>query len=328
MKQQILTMLRESGGYLSGQEICERLNVSRTAVWKSMKQLKEQGYEIEAVKNRGYRLLAAPDIMTAEEIMSRIKTERIAKQVIYFPVTDSTNIQAKKHAEDKEADGLLFVADEQTKGRGRRGRSWDSPAGDNIFMSLLLKPQLKPESASMLTLLAALAVSAAVKRCTKLVPQIKWPNDIVVNKKKVCGILTEMSSEPDYIHYVVIGIGINVNAEKFPKELCETAASLYLENGGERKMNRSSLICAVMEEFERYYEEFLEKGDLEFVVEEYNEKLAGMNGEVRIIGNDGEESGISRGITKNGELIVEFKDGSRREVVSGEVSVRGIYGYV
>lgn len=325
MKQKILTMLRETEDYLSGQEICEKLEVSRTAVWKVIKQLQEMGYEIEAVKNRGYRLLSAPDVITVEEITSQIKTNYLARRVLYFPVTDSTNLRAKQYAEEEESDGLLIIADEQTKGRGRKGKNWNSPSGDNIFMSLLLKPRIAPKSASMLTIIAALGVMAAIEQVTGLTVKIKWPNDIVVNKKKVCGILTEMSSELDYIHYVIIGIGINVNIEDFPEEIAEMASSLYLALG--EKVNRSRLICAAMEQIERYYDKFLEREDLSLMQKEYNKKLAGINGQVKIMEDEKELVGISRGITKTGELIVEF-DGSRREIVSGEVSVRGLYGYI
>lgn len=327
MKQRVLTMLREAEDYLSGQEICEKLNVSRTAVWKIIKQLQEQGYEIEGIKNRGYRLLSVPDIITEEEIMSRIKTKYLGKRVLCFSTTDSTNIQAKQHAEEKNADGLLVVSDEQTRGRGRRGRSWNSPPGENIFMSLLIKPKISPESASMLTLIAALAIAAGIEMVTGLEVKIKWPNDIVVNRRKICGILTEMNSELDYIHYVVVGIGINVNTKSFPKEIAKTASSLYLERG-KRPVNRSQLICVVMEQMEKYYEIFLKTGDLSNVKEEYNDRLAGLDDQVRVIGEKTEEVGVSRGINPKGELIVEFPDGSRREVMSGEVSVRGLYGYV
>lgn len=328
MKQEILEMLRNTEGYLSGQEICERLHVSRTAIWKVIKQLQEQGYQIEGVKNRGYRLLDTPDIMTSEEIMSRIRTKHLARRVFYFPTIDSTNLQAKKYAEEPDADGALFLADEQTKGRGRRGRSWSSPAGDNIFMSLLLKPKLRPESASMMTLLAALAVAAAAEEMTGLEVKIKWPNDIVINKKKICGILTEMSSEIDYIHYLVIGIGINVNTGIFPEEIKEMASSLFLSSGAKKRWNRSELICLLMEHLERYYEQFLQTENLSFVQEDYNRKLAGIHEQVKVLGETEDMVGISRGITETGELIVELPDGSRKEVMSGEVSVRGLYGYI
>lgn len=328
MKQTILTMLRKADGYLSGQEICEKLNVSRTTVWKIIKQLEKQGYEIEGIKNRGYRLLSAPDILTEEEIESQMKTVSLAKRIQYFPITDSTNIQARQYAEYDDSDGLLVVADEQTKGRGRRGRNWSSMPGENIFMSLLLKPKISPKLASMLTLVAALAVAGAIRETTGLTAWIKWPNDIVINKKKICGILTEMSSEMDYIHYVIIGIGINVNTVSFPEEIAEIASSLCLESGKEQKFSRSQLICSIMEFMEKYYKSFLETGDLSSVREEYNEKLAGLGSYVKILEEKAECVGISRGITKTGQLIVEFSDGSRREVLSGEVSVRGLYGYI
>jgi len=327
MRQKILTLLRNSDSYLSGQDICEKFGVSRTAIWKTVKLLEQQGYQIEAVKNKGYRLLSVPDIVTPEEILSRLHTKKIAHNIRYFPVTDSTNIQAKLLAEEGNTDGLLVIAEEQTKGRGRRGHTWDSHAGDDIFMSLLLKPAIPPQAASMLTLVAALAVAGAVEKETKLPVRIKWPNDIVVSRKKICGILTEMSSEADYIHYVVIGIGINVNTQNFSEEIASMATSLYLEQEKKKRINRSGLIAAVMEQFEYYYACFLTTGDLSSLREEYNRKLEGIGNVVKIVGTQ-EEIGISEGITDTGELVIRFSDGSKRKVVSGEVSVRGLYGYV
>ncbi len=328
MKQQILTMLRTADGYVSGQEICEKLNVSRTTVWKIIKQLQKQGYEIEGIKNRGYRLLSTPDILTAEEIKSQMGTDSFVNQVLYFPVTDSTNIQARQCAEKEDSDRLLVVANEQTKGRGRMGRHWDSLPEENIFMSLLLKPKINPKSASMLTIIAALAVAAAIRENTDLESWIKWPNDIVINKKKVCGILTEMNSELDYIHYVIIGIGINVNTIVFPEEIAQTATSLLLESEKKQRFSRSQLLCSVMAFMKKYYEKFLETQDLSLVKEEYNQRLAGLGEQVKILRDKTECIGISRGITKTGQLIVEYSDGSKEEVFSGEVSVRGLYGYV
>ena len=211
MKTELLKILRESDGYVSGQQLCERFHVSRTAVWKVIQQLKEEGYEVEAVKNRGYRIMATPDVITAEEISSRLHTDWMAENCIYLESVDSTNNYAKRIAEDGTPSGTLVVADEQTGGKGRRGRSWSTPKGSNIAMTLLLRPRFRPEHASRMTLLAAMAVTCGIRRVTGLEAGIKWPNDVVVNGHKVCGILTEMNTEVDYIKYVVIGIGINVN---------------------------------------------------------------------------------------------------------------------
>lgn len=326
MKTEILRYLKEADGYISGQELCERFHVSRTAVWKVMKQLEAEGYEIEAVRNRGYRLKTSEDILSREEILSSIKGQWAGKEVLYFAETDSTNTEAKKAAENGAPHGTLAVAEHQTGGKGRRGRTWDSPGGTGIFMSLILRPDMAPPHASMLTLVAALAAAKGIEACAQVESLIKWPNDIVINGRKICGILTEMSADPDCINYVVVGIGINVNMEQFPEEICQVAASIYTESG--RKLKRSVLISAVMEAFEEYYSAFMETADMSSLLEEYNGKLANCGRTVRVLDPAGEYSGTAQGINSQGELLVEMEDKTVRTVMSGEVSVRGIYGYV
>ena len=326
MKTEILRYLKEADGYISGQELCERFQVSRTAVWKVMKQLEAEGYAIEAVRNRGYRLKTAEDILSREEILSSMKGQWAGKEVLYLAVTDSTNTEAKKAAEHGAPHGMLAVAEHQTGGKGRRGRSWDSPEGTGIFMSLILRPAIAPVHASMLTLVAALAVARGIEQCAQVKSLIKWPNDIVINGRKVCGILTEMSADPDCINYVVVGIGINVNMEEFPEEIRSVAASVYTESG--KKLRRSTLISAVMEAFEEYYSVFMETADMSRLLEEYNEKLANCGRTVRVLDPAGEYSGMAHGINSQGELLVETEDKAVKTVISGEVSVRGIYGYV
>ena len=218
VKTEVLRMLKETDDYLSGQEICERLNVSRTAVWKVIKQLETEGYEIEAVRNRGYRLRFLGDILSQAELESSIDSGWAGKNILYFDETDSTNTEIKKAAEKDAPHGTLAVADYQSMGKGRRGRSWAAPHGVGIWMSLLLRPELPPTCASMLTLVAALAVADGIREVCDLEAKIKWPNDIVVNGKKVCGILTEMSTELECINYIVTGIGINVANHEFPEE--------------------------------------------------------------------------------------------------------------
>ncbi len=233
-KSDILALLRNSRDYVSGQQLCEQFGVSRTAVWKAINQLKEDGYQIEAVSHKGYRLLESPDILSESEILSRLTTDWAGRTLHYFNETGSTNIDAKRYAEEGEPHGTTVVANTQSAGRGRRGRLWQSPAGSAIYMTIMLKPQFVPDKASMLTLVMALSVADAIVEATGLAAGIKWPNDIVVNKKKVCGILTEMNAELDYIQYVVIGVGINVNnncPEEFPEEIRQTATSLKIESG-------------------------------------------------------------------------------------------------
>lgn len=326
MKTEILTVLKEAQGFVSGQTLCSRLHVSRTAVWKVVKQLEEEGYRIEAVRNKGYRLVEIADVMTKAEIGSRLQTRFMGRNLVYLPVTDSTNIQAKKLAEEGEPEGTLVVANAQQAGKGRRGRSWSSPSGENIYMSFLLRPQIPPQCASMLTLLAGMACARAVKEETGLTAAIKWPNDLVLNGKKICGILTEMSTELEQIHYIVTGIGINVNQTDFPEEIRDKATSLKLES--KRRENRSALIASSMKWFEQYYEEFLQTRDFSRLKKEYEGMLANMQETVQVLDPVQPFTGICRGIDREGQLLVKLSDGSERRVRSGEVSVRGIYGYV
>ncbi len=325
MKAEILAMLRESDGYVSGQELCNKFGVSRTAIWKAINQLKDMGYEIEAVPNKGYHLVSAPDVMNEAEIKSLLHTEWAGQELFCFDEIDSTNTKAKELAEQGYPSGTLIVADRQIAGRGRRGRSWDSPAGIGIFMTLLLKPDINPNNASMLTLVTALATAQAISDVTGAEAKIKWPNDIVINGKKVCGILTEMSAQFDYINHIVIGIGINVHNESFPEEIRETASSLLLESG--KRIHRADLIARFLERFEAGYAIFLQTEDLEGLMKDYNALLVNIQKQVRILDPKEPFEGKAIGITKRGELIVDTWE-SRKLVSSGEVSVRGIYGYV
>lgn len=326
MKEEILRLLRSADGYISGQELCNRFGVSRTAVWKAINQLKEAGYEIEAQQNKGYRLMTAPDLMTEAEIKSLMHTEWVAKEVLYFDTIDSTNTKAQELAEKGYPSGTLVVADKQESGKGRRGRSWVSPSGTGIFMTLMIKPDINPNNASMLTLVAALAVAKAITSVTGEEALIKWPNDIVVNGKKVCGILTEMNAQFDYINHIVVGIGINVHNESFPEEISQMASSLMIEAGGKR-FHRAQIIAETMSYFEQYYDTFLKTQDLSALVREYDKLLVNRNKSVRVLDPKEPFDGKAMGITPKGELIVDTWE-SRKLVSSGEVSVRGIYGYV
>lgn len=333
MKTKILKALMESDTeFVSGQSLCGMLGVTRQAVWKNIIQLKEAGFEIESVTNKGYRLVKTPDKLYAPYIESMLKSECVCDSVQCFETIDSTNIKAKQLAEAGEKEGSLIVADKQTAGRGRRGRSWDSKSGTGIFMSLILRPDIPPVNVSGITLVAAMAIARAIENVCVIKAQIKWPNDIVLGKKKICGILTEMSSEMNYVHYAVVGIGINVNNEKFDEKIEDTATSIYLETGV--RVDRDRLAAEIMNCFDVYYRRFIESKGLEPLVEEYNSMLANLDKEVKVLfglaedyDEDKAKCGIARGIDKDGALIVETKL-ETLHVVSGEVSVRGLYGYV
>ena len=350
MKAKILELLRRKGDYVSGQELCELNNVSRTAVWKAIKALEKEGYHIEAVRNRGYRLVEAEadpgseggeDIFSKNEISSRLIEAAGVKEVVFLPCIDSTNSEAARRADASDS-GLLIVSEEQTAGRGRLGRSWNSPAGSNVYFSLMIKPDLNTNVAPMLTLIMALAVCRGMEKvlCGEALgtsgrkgasrpddlPMIKWPNDIVFGGRKCCGMLTEMSCEEDRIRYVVIGVGVNVRRQDFPDEIKETAVSL--EEACGKKIKRSLLVAEMINEFGPLYERFLEEKDLGFARKAYFDRLINSGRRVRVLDPRGEYEGTCRGISETGELLVEITDGSIVKVNSGEVSVRGVYGYV
>lgn len=328
-KAQLLGLLRNSDEHVSGQFLCSHFGVSRNAIWKIINQLRKEGYDIEAVPNRGYKLNSTPDILSKSEIESRLETKWAGRELVYYDSTDSTNIRARRLAEEGAPEGTLVVSDMQTLGRGRRGRTWLSPSGSSVYMSLLLRPRILPQKSPMLTLVMALAVTSAIEKHTGLETQIKWPNDIVIEGGKVCGILTEMDMEADYIRDVIIGVGINVNqtsSEEFDKDIRDNAVSIRMKSPG--IIDRAALTAQIMSCFEKYYDIFIQAGDLSPFKEEYNKHLANFGKRVRVHDPAGEYEGTAHGITDEGELIVESDNGEFRNVYAGEVSVRGLYGYV
>lgn len=333
MREKLLRALREAGGeYLSGEMLCKKFGVSRQAVWKNISTLKEMGYSIESVNGLGYRLESSPDIFYGPDMQSRLPEECLCREVACFDELDSTNTRAKQLAEIGAREGLLVMAERQTAGKGRRGRGWESEAGVNVYMTLLLRPELPPSKMTGLTLLAALAITRGIREVCGVQAEIKWPNDVVLSGKKICGILTEMSSEENFIHYVVVGIGININEREFPDNIKDKATSLYMEL--KEPMDRCQLSAAVVSALCEYYKRFQSEGDLSFVVEEYNRVMANMNQQVRVYydmvesAREGDtEEGIARGIDSDGALLVEI-NGRLKRIISGEVSVRGMYGYV
>ncbi len=326
MKSEILEKLRAASDYVSGQELCEQLNVSRTAVWKQIQRLEEEGYQIEAVPRKGYRIVGWPDTIAADEVRSRLKTAWIGQNVRYFDSIDSTNQYAKKAGEENEPEGLLVIADEQTAGKGRSGRHWTTPPGTTIAMTVLLRPKIAPERISMVTLVMGMAIAKACRDLYGLDAGIKWPNDIVINGKKLSGTLTEMSAEMTAVNYIVIGVGINVNLREFPEEIRQTATSVALELGHD--VNRAELIAAVLDRFEQYYEIFLEARDLSGLRDTYNEMLVNTGRAVRVLEPGKEYTGTALGIDELGQLLVRRENDQVEKVYAGEVSVRGIYGYV
>lgn len=258
-------------------------------------------------------------------ISNAIHTKWAGKTVHFAEETNSTNELAKLLAKEGAVHGTLAVTEYQSAGKGRLGRRWTAPRGSSVMMTLLLRPQFAPQYASMLTLVMGLSVAQAAERLG-VEASIKWPNDAVVSRKKICGILTEMGVEDGRIREVVIGVGINVNFTNIPEELQDKATSLYLETG--RTYDRNQVIGFVMEQFEINYDRFVKTCDLSLLTEDYNALLANREQQVRVLDKNDPYEGIAHGINEKGELLVERKDGSIFRVSAGEVSVRGLYSYV
>lgn len=258
-------------------------------------------------------------------ISQAIHTKWAGKTVHFVKETDSTNNLGKRLSLQGAPHGTLVVAEYQSAGKGRLGRTWEAPEGSSVMMSVLVRPSFDPEYASMLTLIMGLSVARAVIDLG-IDASIKWPNDVVVSGKKICGILTEMGIENGKIREVLIGPGINVNTEEFPRELQDKATSLFVETG--KKYDRNQVIGLVMKKFEYYYEKFVCTCDLSLVRDDYHEILANRNHQVRILDKRQPFEGIALGINEAGELLVQMENGEIREVRAGEVSVRGLYGYI
>lgn len=329
MKNKILEELKRNNGQpVSGEEMSRKLGISRTAVWKHIGRLRSEGYNIGSQTNSGYKLVGSPDILTLKELEPFLNTDLIGRDIVYLDSIDSTNTYAKKTAEGPFKEGTVIIADEQSAGRGRLGRHWVSTRGKGIWMSIMLKPDILPKDAPKLTIVAAYAVANALRDCCNLETRIKWPNDIIAGNKKLCGILTEMSAEADEIKYVVVGIGINANlgVDDFGPEVSSIATSISIEKG--RVVSRKALIASVLQEFERVYKDFERDGSIRFFLNEYKKESAVLGKEIRIISRKEEITGLAVDISEEGHLVVKLGDGSIREVMSGEVSVRGLYGYI
>ena len=275
-------------------------------------------------EKESYEEIGTGSIYNETTIADQIHTKWAGKTVHFARETDSTNLWIKRLAKEGASEGTLALAEFQSAGRGRLGRSWEVPEGTSVMMSILLRPKFEPQYAPMLTLVMGMAVAKAVKKLGFDV-SIKWPNDVVVSHKKICGILTEMGVRDGKIDYAVIGVGINVNIKEFPEEMADKATSLYLESG--REFDRSQIPGLVMEAFEEYYEKFAATCDLSGLKEEYESILANYDQPVRVLAKEPYE-GVARGITDGGELLVEKTDGTIVAVSAGEVSVRGLYSYV
>ena len=311
---------KADGAYLSGQHIAELIGCSRTAVWKHIEELRKEGFELEAVRRKGYRIVKTPEKITADELRLGLTTKFIGKNVHYEETVESTQKIAHRLAYDEAPEGTVIIAEEQLSGRGRMARRWHSPKYTGIWMSIILRPNISLPKAPQLTLLTAVATVQAIEELTGLLPEIKWPNDILIKGKKVTGILTELEAEADRINSIIIGIGINVNQtiEDFPSELEQIATSLLLEKG--EKVSRADLIKGIFTNLEKLYLLYLEEGFLpiKLLWESYaisiGKRITARTLTHSIIGK-------AQGITDDGVLMIEDDHGKIHHVYSADIEL-------
>ena len=318
-RDKILNLFRShSGQYLSGQEISRALGISRAAVWKHVKALRDLGFEIEAKHSSGYRLVASPDLLLASEIENSLGTQILGKSVVSFAEIDSTNTEARHLAEAGATEGLVVVADRQSAGRGRLGRRWESPSGVNLYCSILLRPDIPLHQASQLTFLSAVAVAETLNHVCGLSAQVKWPNDILVNGAKISGLLNEMNAETEQIHFVILGIGINLNmlTEQFPQQLNYRATSAFLETG--EPVDRLLFFKTLLQTLDGYYVEFLREG---FVpIRRRWEKLCNtINSVVEVDFGNRKVVGTVVGLDPDGALRLQTENGTVEKILAGDV---------
>ncbi|WP_110927637.1 biotin--[acetyl-CoA-carboxylase] ligase [Bacillus massiliglaciei] len=308
------------GSFISGQEIADHIGCSRTAVWKHIEELRNEGYTLEAVRKKGYRIVSAPEKITSNEIQLGLKSKVLGQHIHYEETVDSTQKIAHQLATDGAPEGTIVLAEEQTGGKGRLMRPWHSPKYSGIWMSTILRPQIAIHQAPQLTLLAAVAVVKAVKEVSGLQPHIKWPNDLLLNKKKITGILTEMQAESDQIHSVIIGIGINVNqqTEDFPEDLRDKASSIFIE--GQNRISRANLVQAVLYHLEELYFLYLKEGFAP-IKEQWEAYAISLGQQIKATTIHSVIVGKALGITDAGVLLLEDEDGKVHSVYSADIEV-------
>jgi len=313
IKVKILQLLSD-GAFISSETVANNLNITQDSISKKIKSLQKLGYKIEYVKNKGYRLISNPDMLIPEEIATGLNTDIIGKDVFYFKSISSTNIYAKQLADKGIKEGVVVVADIQTHGRGRKNRAWLSPFG-GLWFSVILRPKILPEKGMFVTMVASIAIVQAVKEITGLIPVIKWPNDILINGKKICGILTEIDFKKNIINYVIVGIGINVNNE-INDEIKEIASSLSIEVGSE--ISRTKLLKIIIEYFNKNYNNII-NSDFDTIKKLWSSYAKIIGKVVKIKDNEKTISGIISDIDENGYLILKTNDNIHK-IFNGEIS--------
>lgn len=314
-------MLANREQYISGQKLSEELGCTRAAVWKQMEELRKDGYIFQAKARCGYKLVQVPNLLTKNEISPLLKTQQFGKEIYCYERVDSTQVVANQLATEGAPEGTIVLADFQDAGRGRLGRKWSSDHTKGIAMTLILRPQVPLQKISELTLVIAVALVRAIERTTELKAEIKWPNDIYLHGKKLCGVLTELKGEADRLNYILVGMGINVNEvnEDFGEELSKVATSLKLE--GKKEIQRAALLADLLYELEMIYPLYLKEGFSP--VKEIWEQHCLLN-QKQIIGktSQGLLTGKYKGITDEGILLLEDENGKIHQIISGDIVVK------
>lgn len=317
MEEEILSALRaQPDEYVSGEDLSQLVGVSRTAIWKEIEKLRGEGYKIIAQPHEGYRLIGVPDRLTAQELGWNLATQRIGKRIHAYDSTDSTMDVAHRLAASSEPEGSVVVAEAQRKGRGRVGRSWISPKGKGIYISILLRPSVPLANVSQLTLMAAVAAARAIQSRSGLKPEIKWPNDLLINSKKICGILTELNAELNRVHYVVVGIGMNVNT---PRAHLPAGSTSLAEEAGE-PLDRIGLARTLLVEMDRCYLRYLKEG-LTPLLEEWRSFAAFLGRRVRVSLPGRAMEGQAVDVDSTGALLIRTDTGIVEPVSAGEVLI-------
>jgi len=318
-KEKILNLLRSSRtALISGEELARKCGISRTMVWKHIKTLERDGFVIEAVPSQGYRITAAPDLLRKNDITPGLKTKLIGKHIHLFPEIASTNTLAMEMATAGAPEGTVVIAERQTAGKGRLGRKWISPKG-NLYLSVILRPHVPMHRAPLVTLMGAVAVASAIRTTCNLKAGIKWPNDILLSGKKVCGLLTEMSAEQDRIRHLVLGIGVDVNMdpEELPAGIQGLATTLAREAGA--AINRTALLQQVLRDLELWYRAFLENHSA--IINEWGAMNVTVGNRVAVGGAGEVLEGLAQGIDHEGRLLLRLDDGTIRTVAAGDVTI-------
>ncbi|WP_147804766.1 biotin--[acetyl-CoA-carboxylase] ligase [Alkalicoccus halolimnae] len=319
MKSELLAVLNEAyPEYVSGEKLSILLHCSRTAVWKHIKNLQEEGYQIKAVRNKGYLLESSPSLYSGHAVASRLIKGNLPYQIRFYPELLSTQNEAQRLAMEGAEEGTVVIADKQTKGRGRLGREWESSMGTGLAVSLILKPDVPAYKAPQLTLVAAVSVVKAIEQITGVKAEIKWPNDLLIEGKKVCGILTEMQADPDRIKSVIVGIGLNVNETVFPEHLHHIAASL--SGFADSPPERAQLAAAVLNQFAEDYELYKQSG-FAGVKAEWESYSCTLGRKIQVRQNGSYINGTAEAVDSQGVLKLRDKDGILHSIVSGDIEI-------